>query len=92
MKYVSEGCTDDRFDNYDSLATQDSNDACIKEGCTSNWADNFDPLATYNDVTTCLLAACMSEWADNYDANATSDNGSCFEKVVWLITWITMIL
>ena len=71
-----------RLENYDSLATQDTEDVCIKEGCTSNWAENYDPLATYNDtsITTCVLNACMSEWADNYDANATSDNGSCFRE------------
>ena len=70
----------DYMDNYDTLATQDSYDACFKEGCMVDYMDNYDSLATQDTDDVCMREGCTNPIANNYDELATyGDNEAICE-------------
>ena len=79
---IVEGCMDEEYLEYASLATESNPSLCITlivEGCMDNTADNFNSLANVNSF--CEFYGCTNTNAFNYDSLANVDNNSCIDII-----------
>jgi hypothetical protein len=83
--YYVEGCTAPSAQNFDSLATINTQNACIfdsaengRRGCTDSLYKEYLPLATIKSgCNTLYIYGCTQQGAANYDSTATVYDASC---------------